>query len=295
MNGPEDRGLRTMLDEATSSNAAPSLLAAPSSSRKKAKEHRDDAAWVDEYGNEVQQPAPQRQPAALAAGPAAAQPQGPVAPNQPVAISDGDQGGPPPNDPPRRCLGVFEEDWSEDYELCPIWGPVWQQVHSGSAAWPQGFQLQQNKLIHQARWCVPVGRTGQILRAHHAVAGHLAGNRLWREAERHYAFAVLGDARRLAVTIMRQCEICQACEHPHTSLRMPIEPFPIPASIMTTVSIDLFQMPEVTWNGEVYNVFCACVDRHSGWVVTTVHHTRGLTAAKPCMKSGGILSVCPVW
>ena len=49
---------------------------------------------------------------------------------------------------------------------------------------------------------------------------------------------------------------------------------------MTSVSIDIFQMPHVTWDGEEYDAFAACVDRHSGWVVATPHRLRGLTAAK---------------
>jgi hypothetical protein len=43
--------------------------------------------------------------------------------------------------------------------------------------------------------------------------------------------------------------------------------------------VDLFIMPEVQCSGVTYNVFAACVDRHSGWAIATAHHTRGLTAA----------------
>ena len=49
---------------------------------------------------------------------------------------------------------------------------------------------------------------------------------------------------------------------------------------MTSVSIDIFQMPRVVWEGVEYDAFAACVDRHSGWVVATPHKLRGLTAAK---------------
>jgi hypothetical protein len=49
---------------------------------------------------------------------------------------------------------------------------------------------------------------------------------------------------------------------------------------MTSVSIDLFVMPEVEFEGRRLNVIAACVDRHSGWIVATAHHTKGLTAAQ---------------
>ena len=49
---------------------------------------------------------------------------------------------------------------------------------------------------------------------------------------------------------------------------------------MSSVSIDLFQMPAVVWEGVEYDAFAACGDRMSGWIVATPHKLRGLTAAK---------------
>ena len=76
------------------------------------------------------------------------------------------------------------------------------------------------------------------------------------------------------------CETCQACEPPHQPLKLKVMSTPIPPHIMTSVAIDLFVMPEVEQDGGRWNVFAACVDRHSGWCVATMHHTKGLTAAK---------------
>ena len=39
-------------------------------------------------------------------------------------------------------------------------------------------------------------------------------------------------------------------------------------------------MPEVEFEGKMYSVFASCVDRHSGWIVTTRHNTRRLSAAQ---------------
>ena len=125
-----------------------------------------------------------------------------------------------------------------------------------------------------------MGLTGRVLRAQHSVAGHVGGSQLWDAAGRHYQFAKPDEAWGLCRHMIRLCEICQACEHPHAPLRLPIRPTPIPPSIMTSVSIDVFQMPRVVWEGVEYDAFVACVDRHSGWVVATPHKLRGLTAAK---------------
>ena len=175
---------------------------------------------------------------------------------------------------------ILDEDWVEEYEACTRWSTVWRAVHQPAAEWPHGYQLVQNKLIYGGRWCIPMGLTGKVLRAHHSIAGHVGGDKLWQEAGKHYVFAWPNEAYGLAQHMIRLCEVCQACEHPHVSLRLPIQPTPIPPTIMTSVAIDIFQMPKVTWEGVEYDAFAACVDRHSGWVVATPHKLRGLTAAK---------------
>ena len=189
-------------------------------------------------------------------------------------IADGQEG--------RRSL--LDEDWSDEYQRCTRFGETWWLVHQGAsegtAQWPRGYQLFKGKLLFGGRWCVPTGLTGRVMRAQHSVAGHVGGEQLWRAATRHYYFADADEAWRLAQHMIRMCEVCQACEHPHISLRLPIRPTRIPPSITTSVCIDIFQMPRAVWDGEEYDAFAACVDRHSGWVVATPHRLRGLTAAK---------------
>ena len=87
------------------------------------------------------------------------------------------------------------------------------------------------------------------------------------------------NAHALAMKIHRNCETCQACNPPRKPLQLKIEPTPIPNTIMSSVSIDLFRMPEITFEGVVYNAFACCVDRLSGWMVATPHHLRGLKAS----------------
>ena len=127
---------------------------------------------------------------------------------------------------------------------------------------------------------MPHGLTARFPRAHHSVAGHIGGERLLHDASRHHQFAVAEEAKRIAADMQKTCDFCQASEHPRQPLRLRITPTPIPPHPMTSVSIDLFVMPECEYEGTTYNVFAACPDRHSGRMVVTEHHTRGLTATK---------------
>ena len=49
---------------------------------------------------------------------------------------------------------------------------------------------------------------------------------------------------------------------------------------MESVAIDIFAMPEVTLDGQIYNQFALCVDRLSGWMVAIPCSTPGWTADK---------------
>ena len=135
-------------------------------------------------------------------------------------------------------------------------------------------------MLKDGVWCVPQGLTAKVLRAHHSVAGHIGGDRLLHDANRHHQFAIAEEAKRTAAEVQKKCDFCQAGEHPHQPLRLRITSTPIPPYPMTSVSIDLFTMRETEYDGVAYNVFAACVDRHSGWIVVTEHHTKGLTAEK---------------
>ena len=174
------------------------------------------------------------------------------------------------------------KSWVTDYERCPIWGVQWQAIQEGQhqSQWPQGFKLADGRMLKDNRWCIPTNLTGKVLRQHHEATGHMGGERLWKEANRHHQFADLDDAKAIAMRVQSQCEVCQACEHPHQPLRLKITSTPVPPDVMSSMAIDLFVMPEVIHEGQRWNVFAAAVDRHSGWCVATPHHTKGLTASK---------------
>ena len=65
---------------------------------------------------------------------------------------------------------------------------------------------------------------------------------------------------------------------PRGPYKCPLESIPIPSRIMSHVAVDLFMLPEVTVNGQIFDAMALCVDRTSGWIVATPHKNKGLTA-----------------
>ena len=85
---------------------------------------------------------------------------------------------------------VLEEDWREEYEACPVWGPVLNLVEDKSVDdWPKGVRFQNGRLYQDGLLCVPQGLMGRVIRAHHGMAGHSGATRLWHQMGRWYAFA----------------------------------------------------------------------------------------------------------
>lgn len=230
---------------------------------------------VDEYGN-LRCPTKLCKPLLIPAMPSSASPS--------VSMPSPQLSGPAtPAIPKPLPREVFKVNWAEHYQQCHRWTDTWRQVlaaQKNEVPWPTGYRLCDERLLKDGMWCVPTALTGAVLRAQHEVSGHIGGERLWKEACRHFQFANPKEAYGLAVKMIKICEVCQACEHPHQPLKLTISPTPVPSHIMSSVSIDLFVMPEVEYEGQQWNVFAACVDRHSGWMVVTPHHTKGLTAEK---------------
>jgi hypothetical protein len=109
---------------------------------------------------------------------------------------------------------LLDMNWKKYYEECPTFSKVWVQIEADQE-WPTGFRTVEEKLLKGGMWCIPKGLTGKALREHHSAAGHIGGDRLMKEATRHYTFADDSYARKLAEGIQKGCEVCQACEHPH--------------------------------------------------------------------------------
>ena len=88
-----------------------------------------------------------------------------------------------------------------------------------------------------------------------------------------------GEVMKVTRLIMSQCATCQACQKPR-HLRVPIEPTIIPPAIISSVALDMFDMPNARHDGQVYNYIALCVDRHSGWVVAVPCKKEKLTGAE---------------
>ena len=110
--------------------------------------------------------------------------------------------------------------------------------------------------------------------------GHIGAQRLWVQMARFYEWADEERARFFSRRVQSQCELCQACEHPHHSLHMPIEPTPVPPRLMDNVCIDVFMMPVFKVGNEAFDCFVACVDRLSGWIVAFPATRLGLSAER---------------
>jgi hypothetical protein len=120
----------------------------------------------------------------------------------------------------------------------------------------------------------------------------MSGEKKLKEMQRWYHFAPGSQPEKLAETIPGQCETCQ--EHNPTNLQLKgtIEPCIVPSTLGEILSIDIFDMPNATWNGVSIDAIAVCVDRGSGWNVAVPQQRKGLTEKKSqlrCIVTGGNL------
>ena len=169
------------------------------------------------------------------------------------------------------------QDWRAAYERCPTWGSSWKAIQDEEDAWPQGFQLVRGKLFLDGRICIPAEFTGQVVMAQHEYGGHLGGERLWNECKRRYAWANVSNAKRIVDRAQGVCELCQATDSPHMSMRVALEHAYVPEQVMSSVALDVFSMPPLVHQGETLDCFVLCVCRTSGWIIAFAAQDAGLT------------------
>ena len=116
----------------------------------------------------------------------------------------------------------------------------------------------------------------RVIYDHHGFLGHVGFQRLWDHMSIRYEWGNVAWALKFAKEVMGGCEACQACQKLHT-LRTKIECTPIPPAVMVSVSMDLFKLPPVGWEGVTYDTLIVFVDRHYGWVVAIPEVGKGLT------------------
>ena len=179
-------------------------------------------------------------------------------------------------------LPVMDGEWEEAYRVCDTWGPVLAEVkdETRQIPWPIGYTWELKRLYHNNLLCIPSALENIIVHEHHLQAGHLGGKRLWREIQRFYTFANPYRAEQGCKKVQRECSICQVCEPSRTPYKVPLEHTPISPHLMDRVAVDLFALPEVKVNGQIFDTAALCVDRQSGWMIATPHLNKGLTAER---------------
>ena len=112
------------------------------------------------------------------------------------------------------------------------------------------------------------------MRDHHEAAMQVVGKRLLAELLCRYVFQTTTDVKAKAEQVHRQCLVCE----PTTwSTKEDIHMTPVPDRFMSSVCLDIFSMPTVTWLGQPYDCFLLCFDRLTGWMLAHPTKKQGLT------------------
>lgn len=179
------------------------------------------------------------------------------------------------DDVPTEFSNLLDEpNWGELYKKCPRWREIWIHVNSPKAMWPPGYQYEEGKLFLDTLLCIPTTIEGAWILEEHAFSGHIGSDRLWKILKERYQWADYDRVKKLVPALIKNCVVCQACNR-STSFKARLRSFPIPPKIMSSVAIDLFFLPEVTFEGATFNTIVVCVDRHSGWTVAVPMESTG--------------------
>ena len=154
---------------------------------------------------------------------------------------------------------------------------MWENARNG--IFEEGTQIFKDRMYSYEKLCIPYGLQDLMIDEHHKFLGHVGGTRLWNHMDIRYAWAHETLAKQFSLQVTKACNTCQACQRPRF-LNGPMRSTPIPAYPMTSVAIDLFKLPMVTFEKEKYVTLAVCVDRQSGWIVAVPCLENGLTAKK---------------
>ena len=131
------------------------------------------------------------------------------------------------------------------------------------------------RMIWDGRVCVPENKVQSVLREYHEFMGHPGVQRVVKEVGRKFAFPPALKLYEAVREVCRSSVTCQACDPPNWSKSLPISHVPVPGQIMTSVALDVFDLPCVKWDGRTYDALLVCVDRLTRWII-----------ARPCRKIG---------
>ena len=181
-------------------------------------------------------------------------------------------------------------NWAQQYEACPVWGSTWKLLSDPDAQWPDYFRLSgpvhPYMLCHE-KICIPLQAQRAFIRYHHDTMAHVGFVRLWKHMQTKLEWADHVDARKFARLVGKQCDVCQSCS-PIPRWKIGMEPTLVPATLMTSVALDIFKTTKVVTDEGIFDAFVLCVDRLSGWIVAEPGSFVGLTgewAAKKMFKN----------
>ena len=111
-----------------------------------------------------------------------------------------------------------------------------------------------------------------------------------KELRLRFIFAPASKPEDIVAKVRRACDVCQATEPPNWASKGPIRGNPVPERLWASVCMDMFSMPPVEWQEEIFDCFfLLCVDRLSGWMLARPSTKLGLTGEKAAhlMLDGG--------
>ena len=123
---------------------------------------------------------------------------------------------------------LFERNWPGAYCRCPWFSKPWEMVHDSDTEWPEGYHIFGNFIFFETKICIPTALLPTFIHSLHSTLGHIGRDRLMHELFRRYVVPNVSWARQLVTQVSKQCETCQANEHPHVSTKFPMSSTPIP-------------------------------------------------------------------
>ena len=119
-----------------------------------------------------------------------------------------------------------------------------------------------------------------IVHNDHVFSGHIGQRRLLNEIVRRYSLPDFSRTNKLTREITRNCENCQANEHPHQSTKYPMTSTPVPPVPMDNIAIDVFYINSIKYDGKEYDALVIIVDRLTGWITVILESRNGLIARR---------------
>ena len=132
--------------------------------------------------------------------------------------------------------------------------------------WPEGLTEDGDKLFFKDKLLFPENRVEDLIdHWHKAQLMHPGQDKLQKHLGSRFLFPPSYYA--ILNRYCKACAVCRATKHPNRSTAGRPVYTTIPERPMRSISMDVFAMPEVTVEGEVFDCVILAVDRHSGYMV----------------------------